>query len=311
MSHYVPPASINSEPVLTAQTMQEAELDVLPVLIPSNLDTPVLPTSPTPSKTVINTEVRTNVFRPDGRQRVETSVSANDLDPGYSIRLSRTDYENPETGVTQLAVTFILDEDSQTSITAGGALTEGDVIPEISVTTVVVDEENLRLRVYVERGLNTEDPRAVQALIQQNVVGLALSTGDLNTRYQVAFNSDDIEVHEGWVSIPINGNQALQFRSYIRAASGESDFYWDPRFFGSVGLLVGIPVATGEKFNAQIGVQPSLILSSDYGDSGVDLNPALPVGFRAQYVASENSQVEFDATLAYGLTASLRWSYNF
>lgn len=254
-----------------------------------------------------NIQTQTTLFRPDDRDRIRTTATY--IDGPWEIGLSRADFNNPAVAVNQLALTFIIDEGSQTELTAGVSANNDGAVLDFGVSTVIVDDEDRKLRIYFDRGLNDSDPRAIEALIQHNTVGLVLSDDSLQFRYQLAANSDAVEVHEGWLSYPLTDNGFLTLKSYVRAASEESDFFWSPELFAATGIAMGVPFELGNNTECQAGVQPGLALTSDFG-SDTEIEFAAPFGAQCQYSAGD-TQIKGRIGLAYGLTASVEARFSF
>ena len=273
----------------------------LPTLIPTVLNTL--------SNESVVTAVNANIFRPDGRNSIETSASYL-LGDGLSLGLSRYNYSNPNVSNTQVRARLILDESSQTAATAGLAVTDNGTVPELGISTVLLDNDTQKLKLFFDRGLTTSDPRAVEALIQHNTVGIAFDSGAVDSKYQLSFNSDGTEVHEGWISIPLTDDDFITLRSYLRAASEESSFFWSPQFFSNTGVLVGFPLVTEDDYNVQIGVQPGFSYSTNR-DGGSNLSLTAPVGVRAQYTPDDQLRIMAKAGYSHGLTVdlSLDWSF--
>jgi hypothetical protein len=240
----------------------------------------------------------TNFARPDGRDRIQTTAEY--LGDGFTVGLSHGFYLNPDIQASKLSIEFSLSD--RTSATIGGSLVEGDLIPEIAFTSVIVDESNQRLLLYAERGLNDSDPRAIAALIQQNVIGASFRLGSSSTRAQVTFNSDGIEVYENWISIPLTDNSMVTLNNYVRVSSDRSDFYWSPSSFVATGLLVGLPIELSESATCQIGVQPGVIVEEG------ELELGAAVGSRCRYVRDRFS-LNGSLSYGYGFTGLLTASW--
>lgn len=252
----------------------------------------------------VQTEIRTNVFRPDGRDRIEYSADYLTGD-GLAIGLTRYDYRNPRVGAQQVRVEFLLGESTSTSGYVGAAVTEDGVVPEFGVSTVLLDSDSTSVRVYYSQGLVLTDPRAVEALIQSKILGISFGTDDLTAEYRINFNSDAVEVHEGWLNVKLTNSDFLSLRSYLRVSSAESGFYWSPPYFFSTGVLVGYPIPLGNDATLRVGAQPGLILEDD----GVSIGA--PVGAQLRYNPSDELRLAADIGYAYGMNARLSLSYTF
>lgn len=257
-----------------------------------------------------NIRVESNILRPDDRDRVQTTAEYLTGD-GLSIGLTRYDYNNPTVSSNQVRLSFILKDPSQTQISVGASITENGTVPEISVSTVLLDENAKKLRIYFDRGLNVSDPRAVEALIQHNTVGLAFSSPELSTQYQLSFQSEGTEIHEGWLNIPLSDNQFLSLRSYLRVASQDSGFFWSPKYFSNTGVLVGLPVVQNEQLNVQVGIQPGFSYSADWDDDNTEFRLTAPLGIRAQYTPDQQLNMLAEVGYSYGLTANFSLNYRF
>ena len=254
-----------------------------------------------PPQVHINTEV--NVFRPDGRDRIQTT--AEHLGNDFSVGLSRTDYANPRTAVNQIYLDFALTPTTEATI--GAALSEGSIIPEFTISQVVLNESDRTLRLYFARSLNSDDPRAVRSLIQRNTVGGNLRLGSVQNNFSVDFNSDGVEVYKNFLSIPLTDDGFLTLNSYMRAASEESDYYWDESFYAAAGVLVAVPVVQRDGLSVALGVQPGLVYSADDDE----LRLGATAGARVQYEPSDNFALTGTISYSYGLNAALKMNFSF
>ena len=240
------------------------------------------------SAPIINTSVRANIFRPDDRNRV--IGNAQYLDDTYSVGVSYFSYANPDIDVIQPLVSYSFDDETEVAI--GASIVEGDIVPEFRAETLFLNDH----KIYLSRGLNTSDPRAVDALIQQNVVGLNLKFQDVSTNFRVTFNSDDVEVYENWIAIPLDDYGVFTFKNYLRGASEESDDYWSPDFFNATGVQIAYPLSN----ECGIGVQPGFTYSDN------ELRPVLPVGAQCRF-----NDLTIRAGYSYGLDLQAEYRTTF
>jgi hypothetical protein len=243
-----------------------------------------------PPPTAAEIRVESTIARPDNRDRIQTSATY--LGDGFRIGLSHGLYKNPDIQRSSLSIEFQFSD--RTSATVGAAMVEGDLIPEIALSSILVDESNGRLLLYVERGLNDDDPRAIASLIQRNVIGASVKIGDVSTKAQVSFNSDGVEVYENWLSIPLTDNGMLTLNNYVRLSSNSSQFYWSPSSFVGTGLLIGIPIEVSGNTLCHAGVQPGVILNEGRVDLGAT------IGSQCSYQSDR-----------FSLTGGLSYGYGF
>ena len=254
-----------------------------------------------PPQVHINTEA--NVFRPDERNRTRTTAEY--LGDGYQIGVSRSDYANPSIGLAQVFIDFALSPSTDASI--GAALVEGDIAPEFAISQTVLDEGDRSLKLYFARSLNSDDPRAIEALIQRNTIGGNLRIDGITNNFSVDFNSDGVEVYKNFLSIPLTDDGFLTLNSYMRAASEESDYYWDESFYAAAGVLVAVPVVQRDGLSVALGVQPGLVYSADDDE----LRLGATAGARVQYEPSDNFALTGTISYSYGLNAALKMNFSF
>jgi hypothetical protein len=246
----------------------------------------------------VTVETEVNVFRPDGRDRV--FLNSEYLGEGFTVGITQGFYVNPSVSTTELNVEFQVSPKGTVDI--GATLVEGEIVPSIAIKSVLLDEGENKLVLQVSREL-IKDPRALEELIQSNVVGVNLSSNGTTASGKVNFNSDGVEVYEGRISIPLTESGFATLNSYVRFASESSDYYWSPKSYQSVGVALGLPVEMGD-FKGVVGVQPGIIL-----DSG-ELAVGAPVGTQFTY-EGDNFTATGNIGYGYGIVGrvDLKWKF--
>ena len=177
----------------------------------------------------INTRVDTNFARPDERDRVGGAVELSGDGLGdATLSLGTQAFVNPDVQVTSVGVRYGLTD--RLSITAGADATHRGTVPSASVGYTAIFSEDFSLYLAASRGLVTDDPRAVEALLQSNEISASFWANDVSAWGKLGFISDGNEVFEGGLSVNTN-QEWLAFSGYGRAATEDSDLYWSPQPF--------------------------------------------------------------------------------
>lgn len=246
----------------------------------------------------VQINVDANVARPDDRDRVRTFLEMDDLSIGV------TNFNNPNSTLFQIFLDLELLEG--TDVTVGGSALDGSFVPTVGIEQLVLDESDLSVRVYYERGLNDSDPRAVESLIQHNTIGAKIKFQDNSLNSFVEFNSDGTEIYQHFLRIPLTENEFLTLQQFMRASSQDSEFMWTPEsgWFTNTGVLISVPLIDSEDFDLGFGVQPGIVISGD------TITPSVAGGIRGAF---QTDDLEISGVLGYtyGINGQLRIKFNF
>ena len=253
------------------------------------------PPTPFPSTEVI---IRGNVFRPDNNDILETETNSEILDNIYIDGVTNSIFSDLQDLEATRVLFHLRMDGTSTNVSAGLSYFEEYVIPELRFSTMIVDEENLRLKLKLDYGLNTTDVRAIEEVITNYVIGADVRVYDGFSNFSLRINSDDVSIFQNYLEIPISKSNAITLVNFTRASSGNSDNYWTPDLFTNTGVRFAVPITE----QCGVGVMPGFSYEEDDGDT--ETNITFPVGFKCDF-----GNFEMSARTGYGLVFETRYEF--